>query len=100
MLTWNPNRDIIENRPIKETYGVKDIGHVLSRTKMALYYVDWLIGIDTFIHHFDYPRFSNCCYFTLMLVIFFYDPAYLLSFLVIILFVVIFAYSPYCSEFV
>ena len=95
MLRQNPNRDIIEDRRQKETFGIRDVSPVLSRTKMVLYYFDWFKQIDTFIHHFDYPKFSRCCYLLLMLVIFLFESRYLLTYLLLILLLVVISYSDF-----
>lgn len=72
MLAPNPNRDIIEDRRQGDT--IKEfVSLVLARTKMFLYYVEWFLQVETFVHHFEYPRFSNFCYVSLMLFIYSFD---------------------------
>ncbi len=38
MVMPNPNRDIVENRKKKESYGIKDIKTVLNRMKLIIYW--------------------------------------------------------------
>lgn len=74
MLVQNPNREIIEDRRIKDSFSIKDVSSVLNRTKMVLFYVEWFLEIDTFVHQFVYPRFSKVVYVALLLTINFFDP--------------------------
>lgn len=52
ILANNPNRDIVEDRKQKESFSIKDVSNVLARTKMVLFYVEWFLEVDTWIHQF------------------------------------------------
>jgi hypothetical protein len=52
ILAVNPNKDIIEDRKQKESFSIKGVGDVLGRTRMFLFYCDWIIDIDDFIVQF------------------------------------------------
>jgi hypothetical protein len=98
MFQRNPNRDIIEDRKQKDDYSFKDISLVLARTKMVIFYFEWFLEIDTFIYQFHYPKFSWFAYVLFILFINYFDPAYLLSYLVLIAFLIIFCHSNYYTD--
>jgi len=58
MVMPNPNRDIVENRKKKESYGIKDIKTVLNRMKLIIYWYQYIKTIDKPIVYYDYPRYS------------------------------------------
>lgn len=93
IISVNPNRDIIEDRRQKESFSIKDISSVLARTKMFFFYFEWFLEVDTFIHQFVFPRFSKFCYFWLLVFIYSFDPQYLLSYIIMVLFIIIFSNS-------
>ena len=65
----------------------------MTRIKIALYLINWITKMDAFIHQNWYPRFTKIVYFLLMLVLYYFDPTYTLSYIVLILFLVVFSYS-------
>jgi hypothetical protein len=58
----NPNREIVEDRKKKQSYGVKDIKTVLNRMKLIIFWYDYIKGIDKPVVYYDYPRYSVCWY--------------------------------------
>ena len=99
MFVLNPNKGIIEDRVYKDNYQLGDVRHVLARIKKMLYYGRELIKLDTFIHQFEYPMFSKVCYVALMLIIYQFDPHYILSYILIILFLVTLSHSQFYQQY-
>ena len=58
MIVFNPNRDIVEDRKKKISYGFKEISTVMTRTKLIIFLFEFLRDIDRPVIYFDYPRFS------------------------------------------
>lgn len=58
MIVFNPNRDIVEDRRKKISYGFKDISTVMTRTKLIIFLFEYLKDIDRPVIYFDYPRYS------------------------------------------
>jgi hypothetical protein len=67
MVMPNPNRDIVENRKKKESYGIKDIKTVLNRMKLIIYWYQYIKTIDKPIVYYDYPRYSIFWYIVSLL---------------------------------
>ena len=74
MLVRNPNKGIIEDRKVKENHSWKEIGLVLNRTKMVLFYFEWFLQLDLYIFQFHYPRFSYLAYLILISFLLIFDP--------------------------
>ncbi len=55
--------------------------------------------MDNFIHHNMYPIFTKCAYVCLIIVLYFFDPKYILSYIALVLFLVILAYSKFYESF-
>ncbi len=69
MVMPNPNRDIVENRKKKESYGIKDIKTVLNRMKLIIYWYQYIKTIDKPIVYYDYPRYSIFWYIVSILLL-------------------------------
>ena len=69
---------------------------VLARAKKVIFYFEWFLEIDTFIYQFHYPKFSIFAYLMFILFINTFDPQYLLSYLILVMFLVVFSHSDYC----
>jgi hypothetical protein len=54
----NPNREIVEDRKKKSSYGIKDIKTVMNRMKLIIFFYDYIKAIDKPIVYYDYPRYS------------------------------------------
>ena len=95
MFAINPNKDIIEDNPLQEKFVLKNSLIVLTRIRIVIYYLTWLLKIDSFIHHNWYPTFTKFAYLCLMAVLYFFEPRYIISYLVLILFVVVLTHSKF-----
>ena len=58
----NPNREVVEDRKKKQSYGVKDIKTELNRMKLIIFWYDYIKGIDKPVVYYDDPRYSVCWY--------------------------------------
>lgn len=54
----NPNREIVEDRRKKQSYGIKDIKTVLNRMKLIIFWQEYMRGIDKPVVYWDYPRYT------------------------------------------
>mmetsp|Transcript_18155 Transcript_18155/g.13202 ORF Transcript_18155/g.13202 Transcript_18155/m.13202 type:complete len:257 (+) Transcript_18155:42-812(+) len=81
MFIANPNRDIVEDRKFKYSYGFKEINTVMTRLKLLIYLILYLKGIDRPVLYFDYPRHSYLWCFGLISLTYFFNPNYLLTYL-------------------
>ena len=52
MLATNPNKDIVEDRKTHQSVGWKEVKNDLDRIKKILFYWEWILELDTFIHRF------------------------------------------------
>lgn len=82
-IVYNPNRDIMEERPYKSDYSMKEINTVLMRAKLFFALMDAIIKADTFLFYYYFPRFSYFMWVFLHLFIFFFDARYLLTYLLL-----------------
>ena len=89
----NPNKKIIEDRVQTDEVGTSKIKLIMIRIKIALYLINWITKMDGFIHQNWYPRFTKIVYALLMAILYYFDPTYTLSYIVLILFLVVFSYS-------
>lgn len=62
MIVYNPNRNIMEDRPYNNDYSIGEIQQVLTRSRLSIQLLDRIIMSDTFIFYFWYPKFSYCCW--------------------------------------
>ena len=92
-LVYNPNRNIVEDRRYIDDYSIKQISMVLTRTKLIITLLEYIINADALIFNFYYPRFSYACWVGIQLFIYFFDSRYLLSYLVLLLIWLVAVYS-------
>ena len=92
-IVYNPNRNIVEDRPYIENYSFNQVSLVLTRTKLAITWLETLINADTLVFHYYYPRFSDACWVGIQAFIYFYDSRYLLTYLVLLLVWLVAVYS-------
>lgn len=62
MIVANPNRDVIEDRKIKQGYSLKEIRTVMTRVKLLIFCYEWLKLIDRTVVYYDFPRYSIAWY--------------------------------------
>ena len=98
MFIRNPNRDITEDRKVKENYTVKDISLVLARSRLVLFYFSWFLELDTWIFQFHYPKFSMFAYFLIIFIIIVFDSQLLLSYVTLLALLLIGSYSKFCDQ--
>ena len=70
----NPNRNIIEDRPVIFDYNVNHTKTVLLRTKLGISMLNAVKKSDGFIFHYYYPRYSYLCWGLGHAALFFFDP--------------------------
>ena len=97
-IVYNPNRDIMEDRKYLSDYTVKQMNTVLTRSKLFFALTDSIIQADTFLFYFYYPRFSYVIWIFMHLFIYYFDPAYLLSYLVFGLMFQVAQYSAWWEQ--
>lgn len=100
MVMPNPNRDVVENRKKKESYGIKDIKTVLNRMKLIIYWYQYIKTIDKPIVYYDYPRYSIFWYIILMAFAYQYNSRYLFTYLALGCFLLVFSYSELWRQYV
>lgn len=94
-LQYNPNRNIMEDRPWNDDYTFKDISQVLTRLKLVITLIETIINADMFVFYFYYPRFSYACWVFGQILIYFFDSHYFLTYLVLISIWIVAVYSAY-----
>lgn len=97
-IMYNPNRDIMEERKLIQDYSIKQTYNVITRTRLLLILAEWLVNCDMFVFYFFYPRFSYTCWFFMQLSIYYYDPQYILTYLLLILIWLVGAQSQFWEE--
>jgi len=65
----------------------------MTRSKLVIAMLNWLKQLDRPVVYFDYPRYSKAWYCILVLVDYFFNPIYLLTYITIFSFVLIGAHS-------
>jgi len=93
MIVFNPNRDIVEDRRKKSGYSFKEISTVMTRTKLIIFLMEYLKDIDRPVIYFDYPRYSLFWFLSLELFVFFFNPYYLLTYLICFVLILVGSYS-------
>ena len=63
VVIFNPNKDIVEDRKIKQGLSIKEISTILTRAKLLIFLFKFLQGIDRPVIYHDYPRFTYFVYF-------------------------------------
>ena len=97
-IVYNPNRMIMEDRPWNEDYSFKAVQTVLTRMRLVITLLENLINADMFVFYFYYPRFSYTCWVFGQVMIYYFDPEYLLTYLVLILMWILAAYSEFWEK--
>ena len=98
MIVYNPNRNIMEDRPYTYDYSFKQANTVLTRAKLTIALWENVVMSDTFIFYFFYPRFSFVCWVLFQVFIYFFDVQYLLTYLVCGLILLTMNFSPYWEK--
>jgi len=93
MIVYNPNRDIMEDRPAISDYSIKQMSGVLTRTRLLLSMLEFIISSDNFIFYFYYPRFSYFMWIMFQLIIYFFNAQYLLTYILILLIFMVLQFS-------
>lgn len=97
-IVYNPNRKIVEDRPWNEDYSFKEVGTVLTRTRLVITLLENLINADMFVFYFYYPRFSYSCWVFGQCFVYFFDAEYILTYLVLICLWIVSCYSDYWEK--
>ena len=84
MVVHNPNRDIVEDRKNITDYSIQQVQTTLTRTRLVIGMLEYVLSCDTFVFYFYYPRFSFCCWVSLHIFIHFFEMRLLLSYICII----------------
>jgi hypothetical protein len=84
LIAFNPNRDIVEDRPRKTEYKIKEIQMVLSKATIGFNKILDINEYYRLIFFFKYPKFSFFCMFSMIVFTLFFDPAYFLSYMIAI----------------
>ena len=74
LITFNPNRDIVEDRPKKKEYSRQDYTIILSRLMLTIYKLNALSQLEHLIFFFKYPRLSLFLLFTMITGMYLFDP--------------------------
>lgn len=93
MIVPNPNKDVIEDRRIKQGYSLKEIKTVMTRMKLLIFLYEYLKNVDRHVVYFDFPRYSLFWYLSLMLFTYTYNPNYLLTYAALLWLLLVFSYS-------
>lgn len=97
-IVYNPNRMIMEDRPWNDDYSFKEVSTVLTRLKLVITLLENIINADMFVFYFYYPRFSYSCWVFGQLIIYFFDSAYILTYITLIAIWIIASYSEYWEK--
>lgn len=92
---FNPNRNIIEDRPIIQEYGVKELNTVILRTKIVINLWFNIIQADRYVFNFFFPRFSIVCWVCMHWFFYYFDGRYILTYLIILIAWLVGCYSPW-----
>mmetsp|Transcript_33873 Transcript_33873/g.32964 ORF Transcript_33873/g.32964 Transcript_33873/m.32964 type:complete len:154 (-) Transcript_33873:864-1325(-) len=98
MFIFNPNRDIVEDRKYKTMYGFKEINTVMTRLKLLIYLILYLKGIDRPVLYFDYPRHSYLWCVFLISLTYFFNPNYLLTYLLFLGIIILSSNSTFWQQ--
>ena len=80
-VVFNPNRDVVEDRPKQKEYSRHEIAVMVSRLMVAIYKILALEELERLVFYFTYPKFSSFLLVCILIFILNFDPAYLLSYL-------------------
>jgi hypothetical protein len=72
-IVYNPNRNIMEDRPMIVDYSLKETTQVLNRIKLVISLLEIIIDYDTFIFYFYYPRYTYVCWAFMHLVFIYWN---------------------------
>ena len=97
-IMYNPNRNIVEDRPFNDDYSFKEVSTVLTRTKLVITFLENIINADMFVFYFYYPRFSYACWVFGQLFIYFFNCDYIMSYIVLICIWIVAAYSQFWEK--
>lgn len=84
LISFNPNRDVVEDRPRKTEYKVQEMLMLVSRATIGLNKVLDINDYYRLVFFFKYPKFSIFCMISMMIFTLFFDPVYFLSYMIAI----------------
>lgn len=92
MIAFNPNREIVEDRPRKTEYKIKEISMVVAKASLGFNDIMYINEYYRLIFFFKYPKFSKFCMVFMLYFCLFFDPAYFLSYM-IFMFIIYYLFS-------
>lgn len=81
MIRFNPNRDVVEDRPRQKEYPRQEMGMVLNKVLIIFYKLSSLENYEHIIFYFEYPNLSHFLRVGIVIFIMYFDPAYMLSYI-------------------
>jgi hypothetical protein len=97
-IYFNPNRNMYEDRPYIDDYSIQDIQTVLTRSRLSISMIDYIICSDRFIFQYWYPRWTHLCWVLMQIFVYFFDMRYLFSYLILGFFWIVLSYSPWWAK--
>ena len=96
LMDFSPKRDYNEDRKTKKTIAMKDLQPILARLTVTISMIRQLeASIERPLFFHKYPRLSRVWMIVMILFVYFFDPRYLLTY-VLALVVLLFGYnSPF-----
>eukprot|EP00347_Sterkiella_histriomuscorum_P002460 403368062 len=80
MVMFNPNRDVVEDRPKKKEYSRKEINVMISKLVLTIYQILDIEDVEKLIFYFKYPNLSKFLRIAIILFLIYFDPQYLISY--------------------
>lgn len=93
MIVYNPNRDIVEDRKYITDYSIDQVQTTLTRTRLVIAMIDYIVTCDTFVFYFYYPRFSKTCWVFMHIFIHYFEMRLLISYVIIAFIWLVLAWS-------
>ena len=81
-VAFNPNRDVVEDRPKLKEYTRQQISIMISKMVINIYKIADIEELEKLVFYFKYPMFSNFLRIIIVLFLLFFEPAYLISYVV------------------
>lgn len=74
MVMFNPNRDIVEDRPKKKEYSRKEISFMISKLVLTIYKIFDIENIEKLVFYFKYPNLSKFLRIAIIIFLIYFDP--------------------------
>lgn len=88
-IAFNPNRDLVEDRPRNFKFNTKQLEYVAAKVMLAFYSLISINHVEQVIFFYKYPRLSEFFKIFLLVFVIIFDPRHLLSYL-LFMFLVLF----------